>query len=558
MRRIAVLVMAAVTLLMGGGLANAREGQVYHGGPIVTMAGDEPETVEAVAVRGGTIVAIGSRAEVERKAGRRPQRIDLKGRTLLPGFIDAHGHVSMVGRYAMMADLSGPPVGKVTTIAALQDALRAHVLAHPEGVISGRGYDDAVLKGGRHPTRHDLDAVSAERPIAIMHVSGHLISANSAMLELAGIGPASSDPEGGKIRREADGRTPDGVLEEGAMMAVMAHLMPSDMETNVRTINAGLADYIRNGITTAQDSGVMQAQMPAFEEAAKRGLPIDLAILTVGTGPLPEAIAARVGKGYRNRLRIAGLKFILDGSPQGRTAWLSHPYHRVPEGKPDDYHGYPGLGVAAFDAALTEVARHRWRVFAHVNGDAALDHLIAGIEQHGLAGNRTIAIHSQVVRSEQLDTMRELDIQPSFFANHTYFWGDWHREVVLGPERGDFISPQASAWRAGLVPTAHNDAPVVPPDMMRLVWSSVTRRTQSGDILGPSERISPYRALQQVTINAAWQLEEEASKGSIEPGKRADFVVLDTNPLDHDPERLFEIGVVATIKDGAPIYGSLD
>lgn len=170
MRRIAVLVMAAVTLLLGEGSAYAREGQtlIYLGGPIVTMAGDEPETVEAVAVRGGTIVAIGSRAEVERKAGRRPQRIDLKGCTLLPGFIDAHGHVSMVGRYAMMADLSGPPVGKVTTIAALQDALRAHQLAHPEGVISGRGYDDAVLKGGRHPTRLDLDAVSAERPIAII------------------------------------------------------------------------------------------------------------------------------------------------------------------------------------------------------------------------------------------------------------------------------------------------------------------------------------------------------------------------------------------------------
>ena len=154
--------------------------------------------------------------------------------------------------------------------------------------------------------------------------------------------------------------------------------------------------------------------------------------------------------------------------------------------------------------------------------------------------------------------MKRFDIQPSFFASHTWYWGDWHRDVALGPMRADFISPQASAWAVGLRPTAHNDSPVVPPDMMRLIWSSVNRRTQSGDILGPMERISPYRALQQVTINAAWQIHEDGDKGSLAAGKRADLVVLDANPLAIDPSKLFEIKVVATIKDGRTVFGAVD
>ncbi|MDG2003890.1 MAG: amidohydrolase [Novosphingobium sp.] len=557
----AVLLGAAALALTGApALADSTGPTVYTGGTILTMRGDKPELVEAVAVRGGTILAVGSREAVEREAGRKARHVDLAGKAMLPGFIDAHGHVSMVGRYQKMADLSGPPLGKVSTIAALQDALRAFMADHPEGPIAGRGYDDAALESGEHPTRRDLDAVSSDRPIAIMHVSGHLAVANSAMLALAGVRPDTPDPEGGVIRREDDGKTPNGVLEEGAIMSVMGALLPRDLASNVEAIIAGLDEYVTYGITTAQEGGTMAGQWPVFQAAAKRGLPIDLVMLTTGAGAgdLPPDLQARMGGGYEDGLRVAGLKFVLDGSPQGRTAWLSRPYHVVPEGKPKDYRGYPGIGSEGFETALEVVARHRWQVFAHVNGDAALDQLISGIRESGLAGNRTVAIHNQVLRPEQLAVMRELDIQPSFFANHTYFWGDWHRDVVLGPERGEFISPQASAWRAGLTPTAHNDAPIVPPDIMRLVWSSVNRRTLSGDILGAAERISPYRALQQVTINAAWQIHEESAKGSIAPGKQADFAILAANPLTVDPAEIHSIAVVATINDGKLVFGGLD
>jgi hypothetical protein len=301
----------------------------------------------------------------------------------------------------------------------------------------------------------------------------------------------------------------------------------------------------------------MPEAWPALAEAAKRGvLPLDTVALISFERDWPADVRAQIGKPYAGRMRIGGIKLTIDGSPQGRTAWLHDPVPVPPPGKDASYNGYPAIDLKLFNAKLAEAATNNWQVFVHVNGDEAMQTLIDGVWKNGLTGKRTIAIHSQVVRRDQLEDMKKLDIQPSFFANHTWYWGDWHRDVALGPKRADFISPQATAWDIGLRPTAHNDSPVVPPDMMRLIWSSVNRRTQSGDILGPLERIPVYRALQQVTINAAWQIHEDADKGSLAPGKRADLVVLDANPLTIAPDKLNTIRVVATIKDGRTIYGT--
>ncbi|HMS19881.1 amidohydrolase [uncultured Sphingorhabdus sp.] len=535
---------------------------IYSGGPIITMAGDTPETVEAIAVKDGKITALGNAEAVFKQAGKKAKRIDLRGRTLLPGFIDAHGHVSYAGQNAAMAQLQPPPVGGVDTITKLQAALRVWEAQRrlPEGApIVGNGFDDSQLTEGRFPTRHDLDAVSASRPILIIHVSGHLAVANSAMLTKIGVGPDSQDPKGGHIRREADGKTPDGVLEETALFLAMSAILPSGIEQGLASLVTGANQFASYGITTAQDGRAFPESWAVLAEASKRNmLPIDIAVLASMERNWPEDVRAQIGNGYVNRLRIAGIKLTLDGSPQGRTAWLHDPVPVPPEGKGADYRGYPAIDLNLFNAKLAEAAAKNWQVFVHVNGDEAAQALIDGVRSQGLAGKRTIAIHNQVVRPEQLAEMKKLDIQPSFFANHTYYWGDWHRDVALGPKRADFISPQASAWNLGLRPTAHNDSPVVPPDIMRLIWSSVNRRSQSGDILGPMERIPVYRALQQVTINAAWQIHEDSEKGSLEIGKRADLVVLDANPLSSDPANLHAIKVVATIKDGKTVFGSAD
>lgn len=533
---------------------------LYTGGAIITMEGDAAETVEAIVVRDGRIVAMGADAAMTKTAGKKAKRVDLKGRTLLPGFIDAHGHMGFVGMNAGMVQLQPPPVGNVDSIASLQAALRQWIAAgKAKGAVIGNGFDDSQLAEKRFPTRHDLDAVSSQLPIAVIHVSGHFASLNTPMLKLVGIGAETPNPPGGVIRREADGKTPDGVLEETAMMGALKILTPPGIEGSVQAAVAGARIYASYGITTGQDGRIMPDNWAALAEAAKRGLlPIDTVALASFERDWSPEVRALIGKPYANRLRIGGVKLTIDGSPQGRTAWLHDPVPVPPKGQGKDYRGYPAIDLKLLNARFAEAAANNWQVFVHVNGDEATQALIDGVKAQGLSGRRTIAVHNQVVRREQLIEMKALDIQPSFFANHTFYWGDWHREVALGPERADFISPQATAWSIGLRPSAHNDSPVVPPDIMRLVWSSVNRRTQSGDILGPTERISPYRALQQVTINAAWQIGEDADKGSLKIGKRADFVILDGNPLTSDPSKIFAIKAVATIKDGKAVFGSVD
>ena len=551
------LIAAAVFLTAAGGTSASVT--VYSGGPILTMEGESPATVEAVAVSDGHIRAVGDLASVSKSAGKRAVQVDLKGRTMLPGFIDAHGHLGFVGQNAAMAQLQPPPVGGVASIAQLQDALRSFARQQSVPVLVGNGYDDSQLAERRHPTRADLDAVSETVPILVLHVSGHFASMNSAMLKLVGYGAETPDPTGGVIRREGDGKTPNGVIEETAMYPLVKLLAPPNLEASIAPLVTAAKIYASYGITTGQDGRVMPESWAALDEAAKRNLfPIDVVSLVSFERDWPETVRARIGKSYSGRLRIAGIKLTLDGSPQGRTAWLKDPVPIPPDGQKDGYSGYPAIDLNLFNAKLADAAKNNWQVFVHVNGDAAAQALIDGVKANGLAGHRTIAIHNQVVQIDQLKEMKTLDIQPSFFANHTFYWGDWHRDVALGAKRADFISPQATAWSLGLKPTAHNDSPVVPPDIMRLVWSSVNRRTQSGDILGPLERISAYRALQQVTINAAWQIGEDSSKGSIAVGKRADMVVLDSNPLSVVPNSLHAIKVVATIKDGVTVFGKLE
>lgn len=531
---------------------------ILTGGSIITMAGDEAASVEAILVREGRIATTGSLEEVKKATRGKAETVDLKGRTLLPGFIDAHGHMGFVGQNAAMAQLQPPPVAAVDSIAKLQEVLRDFQRPNGMPLIIGNGYDNSQLAERRHPTRADLDAVSATVPILLLHVSGHFGSMNSAMLKLVGYGPDTPDPQGGVIRREADGKTPNGVVEETAMYPIVKILTPPSVDVAIAPLIVGAKIYAANGITTGQDGRVMPESWGALDEAAKRGLfPIDVVALVSFEREWKDDVRARIGKGYNGNLRIGGIKLTLDGSPQGRTAWLKDPVPVPPDGQKAGYAGYPAIDLKLFNEKLADAAKNGWQVFAHVNGDAAAQALIDGVRANGLAGKRTIAIHSQVVDRSELEEMKALDIQPSFFANHTYYWGDWHRDVALGAKRADFISPQATAWSLGLRPSAHNDSPVVPPDMLRLVWSSVNRRTQSGDILGPLERISVYRALQQVTINAAWQIGEDKEKGSIEAGKRADLVLLDGNPLAVDPSELHKLRVVATIKDGKTVFGSL-
>ncbi|EQB13618.1 amidohydrolase [Novosphingobium lindaniclasticum] len=531
---------------------------LLHGTVIPMTAPDAKAS--ALAVKDGKILAVGSDAEVEKLKGKATQVVDLAGRTLLPGFIDAHGHITMLAQQADLAALSPPPVGGVSSIAGLQETLRAYIMVHPQGWIIGSGYDDAELAEKRHPTRQELDAVLADRPILIMHASGHLAAANTKALELAGLLHPDKDPPGGVIRREADGKTASGVIEEGALFKLYGLMPQPTLDHQLEQLTKAQHVYASYGLTTAQDGATMHAAWDLLQAAARRkALFLDVHALPLLNQPWEGFDAIPFNAPYVDHLRAAGVKIIADGSPQGRTAWLSHPYHVPPEGKGADYAGYPQLKEEVLRAMLAKADEHGWQAYIHVNGDAAIQQLIDAVrvvgQQSGRPMQRTIAIHSQTATLDELKAMKTLDIEPTFFASHTYYWGDWHREVTLGPSRADRISPQRDAFDVGLKPSIHNDSPIVPPDMIRLIWSAATRRTRSNDILGPEQRVTPYEALMEVTRNAAYEIHEEAAKGTLEPGKVADLVILDSNPLTVPPEDLLKVKVMGTIKDGHYIFG---
>ena len=537
---------------------------IYSGGPILTM-NDTAPSAEAVAVRAGRILALGTRAQMEATRGPGTRMINLEGRTMLPGFVDPHGHVAMVGLQAVGANLLAAPDGEANDIASLIRILRDWAARNDAavrryGLIFGFGYDDSQLKERRHPTRDELDQVSTEVPVLIIHTSSHLAAANSKALEKVGITAATPDPVGGVFRRRDGSREPNGVMEENAMIAGAGPLLGSlDEAAWLAMIRAGSEFYASFGYTTCQEGRAMGPTLANLTKAADRGL------LAVDVVAYPDILAAADqlggplhGRAYRNRLRIGGAKISLDGSPQGKTAWLTRPYHVIPPGLPPDYRGLQTAPTDATIEAFSRCYERGWQILAHAGGDAAIDLMIGAVREarrrHGPGDRRPVLIHGHTLREDQVDALRDLGIFPALFPMHTFYWGDWHRDSVLGPERAENISPTGWLMSRGMMFTSHHDAPVARPDSMRVLSATVTRRSRTGDIIGPRHRVPVATALKAMTIWAAHQHFEEATKGSIEVGKLADFVVLSDNPMSVDPEALAALKVVETIKEGASIH----
>lgn len=534
---------------------------LYVGGPIITINDSQP-TAEAVLVRDGKIAAVGARSEVESQANGPVAIVDLKGRSMLPGFVDPHGHVVMVGLQALAANLLPAPDGEGNGIPALQRILRDWIgrngkIIERYGVIIGLGYDDSQLQEQRHPTRADLDAVSADVPILIVHQSAHLGVLNSKALAEAGVAKATPNPPGGAFRREADGETPNGVCEEAGFFAAAGKLLGRlDAQAYLAMIKAGAAFYASFGYTTVQEGRAMPGSATMLAKAGEAGfLDVDVVVYPDIFEALNEITPSR---DYRNRVRIGGAKATIDGSPQGKTAFLSQPYYKPPEGQGPDYRGYAAITKQQIVDAVDLAFANGWQILTHANGDEAVDWLIEAVGEatakHGPGDRRAVLVHGQTARLDQLPKLKDLAILPSFFPMHTFYWGDWHRSSVLGPERAERISPCNSARKLGMIFTTHHDAPVANPDAIRVLSATVTRVTRSGYVLGPEERVDTLTALKAMTIWPAVQYFEEASKGSIEPGKLADFVILSANPLTVKPDELITLKVVETIKEGKSVY----
>ena len=556
---LAALLMAG--LAFGNAVAAEVADTLYTGGPILTMADAAPRA-EAVAVKGGRILAVGALADLDAHRGESTRVVDLDGKALLPGFVDSHGHVVMGGLQALAANLLSPPDGDVKDIASLQQTLRDLVKANPEagksgGMIIGFGYDPAQLAELRHPTRDELDEVSTVVPVITIHQSGHFGAFNSKALELSGLTAETPDPPGGIIRRQADGE-PDGVLEENAFLGALAGLFkglrPEHFEAFAR---AGARLWARYGYTTAQEGRAMPDTVAiARKVGAEGGFDIDIAIY-------PDVlvdrdfIAANVSEDYENRVRVAGAKLTIDGSPQGFTALRDRPYYDPVGHYPPGYAGYPAATMEQVVDAVGWAFDNGIQVITHSNGEGAADMLIAAIdaatEKRG-PDARPVLIHGQFLREDQVDSLQRLDIFPSLFPMHTFYWGDWHRDHTVGPVNADDISPTGWVRTRGMMFGTHHDAPVAFPDSMRVLDATVTRRSRSGDIIGPAQRVDVMTALKAMTIWPAWQHFEENDKGSIEAGKLADFVILSADPTAADPEKLDTLQVLRTIKEDRVVY----
>lgn len=521
---------------------------LYFNGTIITM--EEELFAEAVLEENGKILAVGKEEEV-RKMAPGAREVDLKGKTMLPAFIDAHSHFTAYANSMLQIPLE-EAVSFGDVKAMIQSYIEKNQIPDGKWVIA-KGFDPGNMEEQTYPDRFFLDEAAPNHPVLIQHKSGHMGVMNTKGLEICGITVETRDPKGGRIGREKGELT--GYLEENAMIPYLKMVGMPTMEELKEVFIKAQEKYASYGITTIQegmtvDSMVLLYQMLLDDDL----LYLDLVAYADmrDSKKLMEVFSDRIGR-YKDHIKIGGYKIFLDGSPQGRTAWMRTPYKES-----GDYRGYPTMTDEAVYEAVKQAVKEHMQILAHCNGDAASDQYIRVCQKVKEEGNdlaeiRPVLIHGQLLGVDQLETVKQLPLIPSFFVAHVYHWGDTHIKN-FGKERASQISPVASAIEKGICYTFHQDAPVIEPDMMETVWCAVSRKTKNGVILGEEEKITVLDALKGITIHAAYQYFEEKEKGSIRPGKHADFVILDQNPMETLTEDIRRIQVLETIKDGKVIY----
>ena len=561
---LALAALAAVACTPAGPAAPDQTADtIYAGGDIVTVNDAQP-TAEAVAVKDGKILAVGTRAEIEEAhKGAGTTVVELDGKTLLPGFIDAHSHYINTLSLADQVNLYPPPAGPGTDVDSIIAELErfAEERQIPEGqMIMGYGYDDTVMPDGRLLNRDDLDAAFPDNPVRVDHVSMHGTVLNSPAMEQFGFDENTETPEGGVIVRKPGTNEPYGLIMEMAFMHVFEATPPLTPEQEIEGTKAAQMMYAEAGVTTAQEGATHLGQLETIKRATDAGANIiDVVVYPFMTdldGILEEFPVSTWGQ-YDHRLKIQGAKITIDGSPQGRTAAFTTPYLTGGPGGEKNWKGELFAPQEVINQVLKQVYDLGVPVTFHVNGDAAVDSMIEAHEfaaADDLTKDRNVTgIHSQFLRKDQIPKYVEYKIRPSFYTLHTFYFADAHI-ANRGEEQAAYISPMRDAIDAGLHPTNHTDAPVVPIDQMMMLWSAVNRVSRAGVVIGPDQRVTPLEGLKTMTIWAAEQYGEEDSKGSIEPGKLADLVILSANPLTVEPDAIKDIQILETIKEGETIY----
>ena len=536
---------------------------IYFGGDIITMEGNQPIYAEAIAVKDGKIIFVGKKTESDKLKGENTILTNLEGKTLLPGFLDAHSHYINSLLVANQCKLYAPPSGPGKDVESIIIALKAFAAERkiPKGeLIMGYGYDENVMPKGKLLNRDDLDKAFPDNPVRIDHVSMHGCVLNSLALKKYGISAVTTTPPGGVIVRKPGTNEPYGLIMEMAFMPIFEKTDPMTPEQEIEWTKAGQMLYAEAGITTAQEGATHLPQILTIQRASQAGANIIDIVAYPFITDLDNIVksfpVAEWGK-YNKGFKIGGVKITIDGSPQGKTAYFATPYLTGGPSGERNWKGELTFPQETVNKMVKKVYEMNVPLLLHCNGDGAIDSFLKAYE-FARDGNfdkswNVTTIHSQFMRKDQIPKFVKYKIRPSFYTLHTYYFYEAHLKN-RGFAQAQYISPMRDAINAGLKPTNHTDFVVAPLDQMMMLWSAVNRISRAGAKVGFDQCVTPYEGLQAMTVNVANQYEESDSKGTLKSGKRADLVILDKNPLKISKMEIRDIKVIETIKDGKTIY----
>lgn len=516
---------------------------IYTSNPLMPKA-------DAIALLNGKVMAVGSNRDILHLSSGATQKLDLAGKTICPGFIDAHSHPAYSGkRHLRNVDCD------LRSIKAIQGAIKTESLKKEPGQwVAGFKYDDTKTAEGRYINRYDLDEVSKQHPIMIEHRGGHTAYVNSLALKAAKIDKSTPDPAGGQIIRDENGE-PTGLLKENAVELV-SQLIPNEFNAADRQAGVKLFSKMisKAGITSVTDAYGTPEDLQAYRDAYAAGELASRIYCMIGYYAIDEMLNQGVKTGDGNAwVRVGGMKLTCDGSISERTARLSEPYI----GRPDDY------GIIVMDEEELynyAIKAHKadWQIGIHANGDVGIDKSLNVLErlQKELPKKdpRYRLEHCTVVNDALIQRIKNLNAIPNPFSTYVYFHGE--KMVNYGKERLEQMFAVKSFLDAGINVTQTSDYPPGPFEPMMAIQSSVTRTDMNGNLWGPSQRITVEEAIKVGTINGAYASFEENIKGSLESGKLADLVVLEKDPAKVDPFSIIDIKVERTMVEGKWVYES--
>lgn len=537
---------------------------LYFGGDIVTMTDEQPGYVEAVVAHQGKIVFVGNKESALKQYPEAMAQVDLQGSTMLPGFIDPHSHFMSALMMVNQVNIAAPPVGTANNIAQIIAKLSNFQQEQDiteGGFIVGWGYDQELIEEQRHIIKTELDAVFPNHKVILIHVSMHGAVLNSKALAWANIDKNTETPQGGIIAKMPNSNEPAGLIMEMAYIPVFEKLPQPNEAEMLNLMAKAQSHYTSQGYTHAVDGFTHTTDIDFLLKAAQqKKLVIDIAALAAFTeiDKWFDKPKYKLGQ-YQNKFKLQACKITLDGSPQGKTAFVSKPYLTAGPAGQKHWHGESPISQPQLDAITKKMFAANIPLQIHTNGDAAIDMMIKTVEQAGITAKddrRTVIVHSQFQRPEHLARYTELGLTPSYFTLHTYFWGDVHVKNI-GKAQANFISPMKAAKSAGLITSNHSDFNVTPLNPFFIMWSAMARESRSGAMIGAEQRIGAYSALQALTSGPAYQFFEENRKGMLKVGLLADFVIIENNPLKQDITDIKNNKVLTTIKEGKTVFSRL-